>query len=77
MNHHPTPETDANAFPDFERGGDIVLADVARDLEQRLAECREALSAIESTTRGYCHGSWESRLCSIAKETLTKTAPKP
>ena len=33
-----TPRTDAESFPDFEKGGDVVLAEFARALERELAE---------------------------------------
>jgi hypothetical protein len=78
MNHHPTPETDANAFPDFERGGDIVLADVARDLERRLAECREALRNLlqDNIDRRWGITGGDTTAMQNAHKTLTKTAPK-
>jgi Lar family restriction alleviation protein len=41
-----TPETEKNAFPDFERGGDVVLADFARKLERDLNQLREAAQAV-------------------------------
>jgi hypothetical protein len=33
-----TPRTDAESFPDFENGGDVVLAEFASTLERELAE---------------------------------------
>jgi len=35
-----TPRTDAESFPDFERGGDVVLAEFARALERELADAK-------------------------------------
>jgi len=37
-----TPRTDAESFPDFENGGDVVLAEFARALERELAQSIEA-----------------------------------
>lgn len=45
-----TPETDTNAFADFERGGDVVLADFARKLERERDGVRQALRAANRAT---------------------------
>jgi hypothetical protein len=96
MNHHPTPETDADlAKVKIEcedsciaswatKNGDtidVVDADVARDLERRLAECREALqSSFEAittvTVKSKLEGMILQRAAKLIRETLTKTAPK-
>lgn len=67
----PTPETDNAEYRDSYRNpiGDVP-AEVCRRLERERDELADALRQIESTTGGYCHGSWESRLCSIAKKAL-------
>jgi protein required for attachment to host cells len=38
-----TPITDANRLPDFDRGGDVVLADVAAELERELTAARKEI----------------------------------
>ena len=39
-----TPRTDAESFPDFENGGDVVLAEFARALERELAAAKDRKS---------------------------------
>ena len=40
-----TPGTDIESFPDFERGGDVVLAEFARKMERERDEWRNAEAA--------------------------------
>jgi len=44
-----TPRTDAESYPDFERGGDVVLADFARQLERELAAKTEAFDRLNES----------------------------
>ena len=43
-----TPITDANRLPDFDRGGDVVLADVAAELERALTAVTEQRDGLRS-----------------------------
>jgi hypothetical protein len=43
-----TPITDANRLPDFDRGGDVVLADVAAELERELTAVTEQRDGLRS-----------------------------
>jgi len=71
LNEIPTPETDAAK----KNGASFSI--LCEDLERRLTVAREALAKLDSRLGGFCHGSWESGLCSIAQKALTQTAPKP
>jgi len=42
-----TPITDANRLPDFDRGGDVVLADVAAELERELTAARAEIENLK------------------------------
>jgi hypothetical protein len=48
-----TPITDANRLPDFDRGGDVVLADVAAELERELTAVTEQRDRLAEALR-YC-----------------------
>ena len=95
LDSYPTPETDAfgeTPMPTLEHSGyaDYVTAinhwiDHARDLERRLALCRDALSVVYNKGEG-CEVfppdeagkpeySWHERFI-IVSEALTATAPK-
>jgi hypothetical protein len=68
----PTPETDALDNLTFST---TTLFSKCRELERRLAECREALAKVVKT---WDDATWlnESDFESF-RETLTNTAPKP
>jgi hypothetical protein len=73
MKNYPTPESDAAWDGAFDEGGCYpeVLIEKSRDLERRLAECREFIrDAID-----YSH--LEEMHKQPAEELLTNTAPKP
>ena len=46
-----TPETDSHYYPDFEMGGDVVLADFARKLERERDEAREQRDRLAEALR--------------------------
>jgi hypothetical protein len=46
-----TPITDANRLHDFERGGDVVLADFAADLERALTAITEQRDRLTEAIR--------------------------
>ena len=46
-----TPETDSHYYPDFEMGGDVVLADFARKLERERDEARDAANKAKAYKR--------------------------
>jgi hypothetical protein len=46
-----TPITDANRLPDFDRGGDVVLADVAAELERELTAVTEQRDRLAEALR--------------------------
>ena len=79
LNDYPTPETDNAAYDvtnadaewgqtrEKSTGGSHCCADLARDLERRLALCRDALKEIsETVTKG----------ASLAREALKATEAK-
>ena len=47
-----TPETDSHYYPDFEMGGDVVLADFARELERERDEARAEMIRWMSIAEG-------------------------
>lgn len=81
MNEIPTPETDSHldlyAFPEKEVHQN--WADFARDLERRLTVARDGFKELINAIETGSFSSGEYSRCEIkqAKETLTKTAPKP
>lgn len=76
LKEYPTPETDAAAYyihmsPDPNGSGPTVVNDdVSRDLERRLAACREFI-------RDTARTSSSSRIRREAMQVWTATAPKP
>lgn len=76
MKDHPTPETDGSIIRVRDGDGHMELVDceIARDLERRLAECREALERCEMWLSTYKDGRAMQLVC---QQTLTNTAPKP
>lgn len=52
MSTNETPRTDAASFPDFERGGDVVLAEFAREIERELAAERDLADRLASVMFG-------------------------
>jgi hypothetical protein len=50
-----TPETDSHYYPDFEQGGDVVLADFARKLELERDEARETLAGLRASVLDLSH----------------------
>ena len=48
---YPTPLTDKESYADPTPGHEVVSADFARDLERKLAKCRETLDMIENNSR--------------------------
>ncbi len=80
MNHHPTPETDAAVQRCGFASDQYVYANDMRDLERRLAECRKALDTLTlvvglTPIKGNLAALQDA--FNLARETLTKTAPKP
>lgn len=80
LNEYPTPETDADslilggALSLLYHEDEIVESKVARNLEQRLALCREALERIVKLGESMPESSEEVE---IALEILEATKPKP
>ena len=72
--NYPTPETDAAVYPmDV---CDVVWPEHARDLERRLAACREALEVV--LRRGYSMQRSDQYLREVlqtARTAITLTAP--
>ena len=69
MDDNTTPLTDAAKWTETNSANSLVSADFARDLERKLAQCREALFII-SCAETPCSGSLR-----IATKTLTETQP--
>jgi hypothetical protein len=73
LTDYPTPETDAAIYPtDI---CDVVWPEHARDLERRLAACREALKEILFIRQEPLPLVDLDEARSIAKRALTLTAP--
>ena len=70
----PTPITDA-VTDNADLCDQCVPAEFARDLERKLAVCRDALTEIRSATDGNATCSWESTLNVTADKALNLTDP--
>jgi hypothetical protein len=75
LHEYNTPETDALAekIGDIPHGTQNPRYHKCRDLERRLAACRDALEEIANYNPGLTSGC---ALASIARKALTLTAPK-
>ena len=60
-----TPETDSHYYPDFEMGGDVVLADFARKLERERDEARKEMIRWMSIAEGRGRTDDESLLSKV------------
>jgi hypothetical protein len=81
MKDYPTPETDSNCFSASTISVNMPPASArfchaafTKDLERRLAECREALERCEMWLSTYKDGRSMQLVC---QQTLTNTAPNP
>ena len=73
LEQYPTPETDRQQ--NTVAGGRYVTADHSRNLEQRLAACREALEVVLSRQQAsgpFWHGG---EIITTVRETLELTKP--
>jgi hypothetical protein len=79
LDDYPTPETDYRKYKAFPPSGalgigfDVVDTEMARDLERRLAACRDALSQIDTLDcKDGPGGCWQAE---VAHKTLELTKP--
>ena len=63
-----TPRTDAESFPDFENGGDVVLAEFARTLERELATAKQEIERLDVAGIHSCHDDCRRHACKMKRE---------
>jgi hypothetical protein len=63
-----TPRTDAEAFPDFENGGDVVLAEFARTIERELTAAKQEIERLDVSGIHSCHDNCQRHVCTLKRE---------